>query len=229
MPRSPLSRTLAALAVVLSAAAGAAWTHPTAPPVARAVAWAVGAQYLGSGGVRMQQGEVDCGVAALQMVLDARGVRQAGIDSARAAILGRGQGATLAELQALAARSGLRSEGWRMDAAALARAPRPLIAHFADHFVVVDSVDGDGSVLARDPGIGRVRFSAERFAALWTGNVLVFPPSAKAPSEGPGSGEGPAEGASSDEGWAEPVPAARLAAGARPNVRRGPRSLRGGE
>jgi ABC-type bacteriocin/lantibiotic exporter with double-glycine peptidase domain len=166
----------AALALALSAAAGLAWTPPTAPPVARAVAWSVGAEFLGQGGTRLQRGEVDCGIAALQMVLEGRGARGEGIDSARAAVLARGEGATLAELRALAARSGVGAEGWRMDAASLARAPLPAIAHLDGHFVVVDRVEPGGSVLARDPAIGRVRFPPGRFAELWTGNVLVFPP-----------------------------------------------------
>jgi ABC-type bacteriocin/lantibiotic exporter with double-glycine peptidase domain len=179
--RRALASAMAGLAVVLSAAAGLAWTHPTAPPVARAVAWTIGAEYLGRDGARMQQGGVDCGIAALQMVLEARGARAAGLDSARAALLARGRGASLAELQALAAMAGVRAEGWRMDAAALARAPLPAIAHFDDHFVVVDRVEADGSVLARDPGIGRVRLPPDRFAELWTGNVLLFPQPAVAP------------------------------------------------
>ncbi|MDB4950161.1 MAG: hypothetical protein JWM27_2810 [Gemmatimonadetes bacterium] len=182
MPRTRRFRPLLAAAVLLAVCvpgAGAlAITHPTAPPVARTVAWALGAEYLGRAGARIQQGDDDCGIAAMQMVLEARGVAAQGLDSARAVVLARGEGASFGELRALAGRSGVRAEGWKLDGPALARAPMPAIVHFPDHYVVVDAVEADGSVLARDPGIGRVRYPAARFAELWTGHVLVFPAAA---------------------------------------------------
>lgn len=173
-----MSRTLRfplAAALLVAAATVLLRLFPTSPPVARAAAWAMGAEYLGREGTRIQEDDVDCGVAALQMVLEARGVNAPGaLDSARAVLRRRGGGASLLELQALARAHGVELRGWQMNAASLAHAPLPAVAHYPDHYVVVDRVLADGTVELRDPGVGRLRMPAPRFAALWSGKVLVL-------------------------------------------------------
>ena len=168
------------IGVVLVAGLGAggavtATSSPTPVPVAMAVAWWMGGDYEGRQGVQMQRGGADCGVAALGMILEHHR-RAPGLDSARREVLDRDAGLTLLEMQQLSARHGLPAAGWRMDARALASAPLPLVAHYEDHYVVVDRVLPDGSVQIRDPGVGRVVLTAEGFARLWTGYVLVFEP-----------------------------------------------------
>lgn len=165
------------VAGVGGAGAVAATRAPTPVPVAVAVAWWIGGDYGGREGVEMQRGGADCGVAALAMILEHHR-RAAGLDSARREVLERDAGLTLLEMQQLSARHGLPAAGWRMDARALAGAPLPLVAHYEDHYVVVDRVLPDGSVQLRDPGIGRVVLPAEGFARLWTGHVLIFEPRA---------------------------------------------------
>lgn len=153
----------------------AATRAPTPVPVARALVWWIGGDYRGREGVEMQRGGSDCGVAALAMVLRHHH-RSTRLDSVREHVLERDAGLSLLEMQGIARRHGLSATGWRMDMAALARAPLPVVAHLEDHYVVVDQVRGDGTVQIRDPGIGRVELSSARFSRLWTGHVLLFGP-----------------------------------------------------
>ncbi|HEX8672250.1 MAG TPA: cysteine peptidase family C39 domain-containing protein [Longimicrobium sp.] len=157
------------------AGVGATWAciTPSPVPVAVAVAWWYGGDYEGRDGVEMQRGESDCGIAALAMVMKHHH-QPAELEAERRAVLDRDEGLTLLEMKGIAARHGLAAQGWRMDMRALARAPLPAVAHFEDHYVVVDRVLPDGTVHVRDPGVGRVVLPAADFARLWTGNVLVF-------------------------------------------------------
>jgi ABC-type bacteriocin/lantibiotic exporter with double-glycine peptidase domain len=180
-----IRRTAAVLATVAclgTSGVVAATSQPTPEPVSRAVAWALDARYLGREGVRMQQGKVDCGVAALAMILAHHG-RDAGLDAVRRNVLDRGHGLSLLEMQRIAAARGVSAAGWRLDMPALARASLPAVAHFQDHYVVVDRVVPDGTVLIRDPSIGKLELTGARFRELWTGNVLLFhvPSSSAAP------------------------------------------------
>jgi ATP-binding cassette subfamily B protein RaxB len=163
------------IAAVAGAGATGTWASrsPTPVPVAVAVVWWMGGDYGGREGVEMQRGQADCGIAALAMVLEHHR-RGAELDGERSGVLKRGKGLSLLEMQRISARRGLAAQGWRMDVRALARAPLPVVAHYEDHYVVVDRVLPDGTVHVRDPGIGRVVLPAARFARLWTGNVLVF-------------------------------------------------------
>ena len=162
-------------AAVAGAGATGTWAgrSPTPVPVAVAVTWWIGGEYEGREGVEMQRGDADCGIAALAMVLEHHR-RGAELEGERRGVLERDEGLSLLEMQRIAERRGLAAKGWRMDMRALARAPLPAVAHFEDHYVVVDRVLPDGTVHVRDPGIGRVVLPAARFARLWTGNVLVF-------------------------------------------------------
>jgi ABC-type bacteriocin/lantibiotic exporter with double-glycine peptidase domain len=178
MPISRRRRIAVVLAVVAAmggAGLAAATSQPTPVPVAKALAWAIDARYLGREGVRMQRGKVDCGVAALAMVLEHHR-RTPALDGVSRDVLERGEGLTLLEMQGIAAGRGLDASGWRLDVPALARSPLPAVAHFQDHYVVVDRVTPGGTVLIRDPSIGRMELSAARFRELWTGNVLLFGP-----------------------------------------------------
>jgi len=168
----------AVLAVVVGVGAAgfaAATSQPTPVPVAKALAWALDARYLGREGVRMQRGKVDCGVAALAMILEHHR-RAPALDGVSRDVLERGEGLTLLEMQGIAAGRGLDASGWRLDVPTLARSPLPAVAHFQDHYVVVDRVTPGGTVLIRDPSIGRMELSVARFRELWTGNVLLFGP-----------------------------------------------------
>lgn len=164
---------LALVAVLASAAALSPAPAVPPEPVARLWAWSVGGRYLGREGVSLQRGAWDCGVAALAMVLDAHR-RAPRLEDVRGMVLDRGQGLTLLEIGEVAERRGLPAAGWRLEFAALARSPLPAIAHFADHYVVVDRIAPDGTVTLRDPAVGQLEMPRASFERLWTGNVLLF-------------------------------------------------------
>lgn len=168
------------LALAVAAGAGGALvvgvTLAVPPePVARLWTWSVGGDYRGRTGVRLQRGASDCGVAALMMVLEDRR-RTPRLEGVRLRVLERDRGLSLLEMQSIAADHGLRATGWRLDFEGLAGAPLPAIAHYDDHYVVVDRVEPDGTVRIRDPSIGRVDLPRDSFVKLWTGNVLLFVP-----------------------------------------------------
>jgi ABC-type bacteriocin/lantibiotic exporter with double-glycine peptidase domain len=168
--------TLAASsALVTTTGVAAVWAYPSSLPVARTIVWLLGAEYLGRDGVTIQQSEDDCGIAALQMIMEGRGIPGAVLDSARAEVIRRGEGTSFWELKQLAEAQGIRADGWRMGAQRLARSPLPAIVDLTDHFTVVERVLPDGRVELRDPSLGRIRMSAEDFHDNWTGNVLIFP------------------------------------------------------
>lgn len=167
------------VALALVAGVGAACVFAPASPVlaepmARVWTWQAGGSYLGRQTVRMQEGAWDCGTAVLAMVLEAHG-RRPSLAGVRKEVLERGRGLSLLEVQEVSARHGVPAEGWRLEFAALRRAPLPAIAHFDDHYVVVDRIAADGTVRLRDPAVGLIDYPRERFERLWTGNVLVFP------------------------------------------------------
>lgn len=165
-----------ALAVGAGTASVASEAAPILPePVARVWTWSLGGRYLGRETVRLQRGAWDCGVAALAMVIESHR-RAPGLEALRAEVLDRRRGLTLLELQEFAVERGLPAAGWRLDFAGLARTPLPAIAHFDDHYVVVDRIAADGMVRIRDPARGRMELPRRSFERLWTGNVLVFAP-----------------------------------------------------
>lgn len=130
--------------------------------------------YLGREGVRLQTSSLDCGVAAMEMLLASHGTVHS-LDRARAAVLRSGAGLTMADLIPLAEQHALTARAYRATPAALPRLRTPFIAHFRRHYVVVDTV-GPDSVLFRDPALGRLRATRDRFVELWSGHVLLAAP-----------------------------------------------------
>ncbi len=176
IPRPRRLVLVLALAVAAGGTLVLGLTSPVPPePVARFWTWSVGGDYRGRDGVRLQRGASDCGVAALMMVLEDRH-RTPRLEGVRLRVLERDRGLSLLEMQSIAAEHGLRATGWRLDFEGLARAPLPAVAHYDDHYVVVDRVEPDGMVRIRDPSIGRIDLPRESFVKLWTGNVLLFVP-----------------------------------------------------
>jgi ABC-type bacteriocin/lantibiotic exporter with double-glycine peptidase domain len=163
---------------IVAGAGGASIVAAASPvpsePVARMWTWSVGGTYLGRETVRVQEGAWDCGIAALSMVFEAHG-REAELAAIRGKVLGRGEGLSLLEMEEIADGRGLPADGWRLDFAALRATPLPAIAHFADHYVVVDRISAGGTVRVRDPAVGLVDYPRGSFERLWTGVVLVFP------------------------------------------------------
>lgn len=139
--------------------------------VGRAVAIAYGGHYQGQRDVVLQQGLRDCGVAALAMLLSAHAAPLIDADSLRELVYRRHTGLSLLELQRAARAHGVSLQGYRLTIEELVHSPMPLIAHLYRHFVVVDRV-ANGRVQVRDPIGGRIAIPIEKFALMWSGNVL---------------------------------------------------------
>ncbi len=133
-----------------------------------------GIRFLGWDGVILQRGANDCGAAALCMILEHHGI--SGDSGHLARELGTTEdGTTLLALKSAAERRGLSSAGWRISGRDLPEIPLPAIAFLRKgHFVVLDRVEADGSVLVRDPARGRLRMTCDSFRAAWKGQVLLF-------------------------------------------------------
>lgn len=142
----------------------------------------MGGQYAGRDGVILQSGPVDCGVAAMKMIVAERGYAPSALDALQATVLARGRGLSLLEMQQALKALGLRAEGRRMNLVALGGAPFPVIAHFPSHFVVIDGRGADGRWIVRDPEVGRVRLDDAGLTRLWDGDVLIVSGTGDRPS-----------------------------------------------
>jgi ABC-type bacteriocin/lantibiotic exporter with double-glycine peptidase domain len=130
--------------------------------------------YLGTEGVVLQSRQNDCGLTALMMMLDGRGIATLPTKTTHDASLAR-RGASLTQLKEIARVYGVRTDGWRVNFGELANLPMPAML-FVDnhHFIVVDSVDKMDRVFARDPAVGRIRIPGNILRKRWRGEVLVL-------------------------------------------------------
>lgn len=140
----------------------------------RTRAWIVDAEYLGRSGVRMQRNRNDCGVAALEMLVEHAGGNVSSLVGWHEAVSERGAGMTLLEMRKSATAAGIETRGLRADIAGLRRITLPAILHFDRHYVVLDSIGDTGEYLLRDPANGRMRMSTDAFREAWTGEVLAL-------------------------------------------------------
>lgn len=78
------------------------------------------------------------------------------------------------ELKSYAESRGLAVTGWHLTYNELRAAPKPAILLVSGgHFLVVDSIDGGGRAICRDPQAGNMIYPREVLAALWHGEALV--------------------------------------------------------
>jgi ABC-type bacteriocin/lantibiotic exporter with double-glycine peptidase domain len=145
------------------------------PELARRLgAWWSGAQYLGSDGVELQRSSNDCGPTALKMVCDHYGVSTTGEGLAREMRMVH-QGVTLRQLQKAAQGRGLACDARPATFSELSASGEPVIVLLRSrHFVVIDRTDAAGFVYARDPSLGKLRYSQKAFERAWTGLALIF-------------------------------------------------------
>ena len=139
----------------------------------RLLAHITGIEKLPSDRVVFQHTRVDCGPAALKMVLDFYSipVTLAQLD----ADLGPGsQGTSMLGMKKVAIQYGLQATGWTLSLTDLDRIPLPAIAVVnGNHYAVVERKQPDGVILA-DPARGRLRVSNWRFRLQWKGETLVL-------------------------------------------------------
>lgn len=140
---------------------------------ARTRSWLVDADYLGTSGVRLQRNRSDCGVAALEML-----VEHAGGDPTRLApwheiVAARHGGMSMLEMRRAAKALGVRTHGVRANLRGLRHLTLPAIVHFDNHFAVLDRITPTGYEL-RDPANGRIHMSPAAFADAYTGQALAL-------------------------------------------------------
>lgn len=140
-----------------------------------AAAWLKGARYEGSDGVTLQTHATNCGPAAMHMALARLGINRplAEIEKTTGT---DARGTSMFALGQYAQQQGLHASLWHLNMSDLiARRARPAIAFVeGNHFVLIDSIRQDGSVLLRDPAIGRLRMERAAFESIWRGQVILL-------------------------------------------------------
>jgi len=177
MKKNRVALILLSLAFLLVSATGSLFlaTHDS-DVMRRTAAWWTGGEFLGMEGVLFQRSTMDCGPAALKMVLDHFGI-QSSLDELSSLSHQTTRGTSMLTLKEIAESKGLRVEGWHFAFNDFQTAPLPaLVWVHRGHFMVVTHISADGRVDALDPSLGRLRYSRSNFQKIWDGDTLVFKP-----------------------------------------------------
>lgn len=123
----------------------------------------------------LQMEAVECGAAALAMVLAVHG-RWVPLDELRAACGVSRDGSRASHMLQAARSYGMEARGFRHQPEELAELPMPAIIFVnRNHFMVLEGVDRNRFFL-NDPAGGRMVLTAEEFDRIYSGIVLTFRP-----------------------------------------------------
>ncbi len=125
----------------------------------------------------LQMEAVECGAAALAMVLAHHGA-WIPLEQLRVACGVSRDGSKASNIVRAARRFGLDATGFRAEPWTLHQLPMPCIIHWNfNHFVVLEGIDGD-RVYINDPAIGRRQIDMAELDLAFTGVVLAMEPAA---------------------------------------------------
>ncbi|MFE4332728.1 peptidase domain-containing ABC transporter [Streptomyces sp. NPDC056831] len=125
--------------------------------------------------VRLQSTSVECGVAALAMVLAHHGRHTTVAELRDRMVLAR-DGASAASIARHARELGMKVKAFRAEPHALADLSMPLIAHWGmNHFVVIERITRSGADIV-DPASGRRHITHAELDASFTGVALELEP-----------------------------------------------------
>jgi ABC-type bacteriocin/lantibiotic exporter with double-glycine peptidase domain len=85
------------------------------------------------------------------------------------------KGTSLLGLKHAAEANGFPATTWRLNVRDLKATSLPVVAFIKPrHFVVIDKISSDDSIIVLDPALGRLRYSPKSFSQKWDGVVLIL-------------------------------------------------------
>ena len=140
---------------------------------ARARVVALGAEWLGSEGVVLQQGLHDCGPAALANLIRLHGRTPPSLAKLTRSLGTTPEGTRASDLMRVAREHGLQLQTRQSTLAAVRRDEMPIIAWVESrHFVVVAPHGSDRRLQVIDPRMGAYAVERTQLAREWSGVVL---------------------------------------------------------
>ena len=128
--------------------------------------------FLGANGVVLQKENNDCGPAALMNIFIYYGIEST-LEEIKAIIETKEQGSSMFGLKEMAELKGLKAEGWKYSWIDFQQVVLPVIAFVREnHYVVVELISNDGSLIIVDPAYGRIKISQKKFKKIWNGETL---------------------------------------------------------
>lgn len=132
----------------------------------------LGYEYLDKQNVILQEGESDCGPAALMNVFQKYGI-ESSLDEIQLIAGSTVNGTSMLGLQQMAELKGLKATGWNYTWEDFRKTTLPVITFVnSNHYIVVDSFYNDGDLRIIDPARGILKMSKRKFERIWKGETL---------------------------------------------------------